>query len=59
VKIIINYSITAKKIDIIIEKVRKGSRNLLLFEEFCNIIIKIRIDCTLIYKICDDMIDAA
>jgi hypothetical protein len=33
VKITINYFITAKKIDIIIEKIRKESRNSLLFKK--------------------------
>jgi hypothetical protein len=59
VEVTINYLITAKKIDIIVEKVKKGSRNLLLFEEFCNAVIKIKTDCILAYKACDDMIDAA
>jgi hypothetical protein len=59
VEIIINCSITAKKIDIIMKKVREGSRDSLLFEEFCNAIIKIKTDYTLAYKACDDMIDAA
>jgi hypothetical protein len=59
VKITINCSITAKKIDIIIEKIRKGSRNSLLFKEFCNTVIKAKTDCTLTYKTCDDIIDAA
>jgi hypothetical protein len=31
----------------------------LLFEEFCNTAIKVKIDYTLAYKICDDIIDAA
>jgi hypothetical protein len=58
VKIIINCPTTAKKIDIIMKKIREGSRNSLLFEEFYNTIIKVKIDYTLVYKICDDMIDA-
>jgi hypothetical protein len=41
------------------EKIREGSRNLLLFEKFCNIIIKVKTDYTLDYKVCDDIIDAA
>jgi hypothetical protein len=35
-EITINYSTTAKKINTIIEKIREGSRNSLLFKEFCN-----------------------
>jgi hypothetical protein len=31
----------------------------LLFEEFCSVAIKVKIDYTLAYKACDDMIDAA
>jgi hypothetical protein len=58
VKITINYPTTAKKIDIIVKKIREGSRNSLLFEEFCNAVIKVKTDCTLAYKTCDDMIDA-
>jgi uncharacterized membrane-anchored protein YjiN (DUF445 family) len=56
-KITINCSITAKKIDIIIKKIRESSRDSLLFEEFYYIIIKIKTDCTLIYKTCDNIID--
>jgi hypothetical protein len=41
------------------KKIREGSRDLLLFKEFYNSIIKIKTDYTLIYKICDDIIDAA
>jgi hypothetical protein len=59
VEITINCLITTKKIDIIVEKIREGSRNLLLFEEFCNAVIKIKTDYTLIYKICDNIINAA
>jgi hypothetical protein len=59
VEIIINCSITAKKIDIIMEKVKEGSGDSLLFEKFCNAVIKVKTDCTLAYKVCDDMIDAA
>jgi hypothetical protein len=59
VKITINYLITAKKIDIIIKKIRKNSRNSLLFEEFYNTIIKIKTDYTFIYKTCDDIINIA
>jgi hypothetical protein len=59
IEITINYLIMAKKINIIIEKIRKGSRNSLLFKEFYNVVIKIKTDYTLAYKICDDMIDAA
>jgi hypothetical protein len=59
VEITINYPITAKKIDIIMEKIKKGSRNSLLLKEFCNAVIKAKTDYTLIYKACDDMIDIA
>jgi hypothetical protein len=59
VKIIINYLITAKKINIIMKKIRKGSRNSLLFEEFYNAVIKIKTNYILIYKICDDMNNTA
>jgi hypothetical protein len=31
----------------------------LLFEEFCNAVIKAKTDYTLVYKACDDMIDTA
>jgi hypothetical protein len=59
VEITTNYFITAKKIDSIIEKIRKGSRNLLLFKKFCNAAIKIKINYTLTYRICDNIIDTA
>jgi hypothetical protein len=59
VKVTINCLITAKKIDIIVEKIREGSRDSLLFKEFCNAVIKTKTDCTPAYKACDDMIDAA
>jgi hypothetical protein len=58
IEITINYSITAKKIDFIIEKIKEGSRDSLLFEESCNTVIKAKTDYTLIYKACDDIIDA-
>jgi hypothetical protein len=58
VEITINCSTTAKKINNIIEKIRKDSRDSLLLDEFCNTVIKVKIDYTLAYKICDDMIDA-
>jgi hypothetical protein len=58
-EITINCLTTAKKIDTIVEKIREGSRDSLLFEEFCNAVIKGKTDCTLAYKACDNIIDAA
>jgi hypothetical protein len=58
-KIIINCFITAKKIDIIIEKIRKSSPDSLLLKEFCNTVIKIKTNYTFVYKACDDIINAA
>jgi hypothetical protein len=59
VKITINCFITAKKIDIIVKKIKEGSRNSLLFKEFYNTVIKAKTDCTLAYKICDNIINVA
>jgi hypothetical protein len=59
IEIIINCPITAKKINIIIKKIKKGSRNSLLFKEFYNTVIKIKTNYTLTYKICDNIIDTA
>jgi hypothetical protein len=59
IKIIINCSDTAARIDKIVEEIRKGSRNPALIENLCSAVLRAKTDYTLAYKTCDDMMNAA